>query len=138
MSEERVTEVFPLLYSDDVAALADWAIRTLEFSESWRAPGPDGLIEHAELLGFGGKISVNIRHDPTVPRAQAGIGLRIDDSGEVERLYAVAKAAGAEIVNPLATSRVSFSFTVRDIDGNEWWVHAETGFLDQLRGDGNR
>ncbi|MFT5102109.1 MAG: hypothetical protein ACI9HY_004245, partial [Planctomycetaceae bacterium] len=30
---------------------------------------------------------------------------------------------------------VAFSFTATDPDGNQWWVNAETGFLDRLRED---
>jgi hypothetical protein len=47
-------EVSPLLWSDDVEGLVDWATQALWLQESWRAPGEDGRLEHAELLWAGG------------------------------------------------------------------------------------
>lgn len=43
------TEVFPLIWTQDVAALSDWAVAVLGLTESWRAPGESGEVEHAEL-----------------------------------------------------------------------------------------
>ena len=40
---------------------------------------------------------------------------------------------GANISQGLEESVVAYSFTATDPDGNEWWVNAETGMLDQLR-----
>ncbi len=125
------TEVYPILWTRDVGKLADWGIAVLDLKESWRAPGSDGQIEHAELLWGSGKVSVNIaKGDNTGP---AGIALRVDDRRRVDQLYARAQDAGASISQPLAESRVAYGFTVMDNDGNQWWVNAETGFLDELR-----
>jgi len=44
------SEVFPLLWSDDVERIVEWACTTLGLEESWRAPGENGQLEHAELL----------------------------------------------------------------------------------------
>ena len=127
-----VAELFPLIWSDDVAAIVDWAVEALGLTESWRAPGDSGL-EHAELLWPGGRISINVRTDATRHTGPSGISLRIDDREAVDRLHARAVAAGAEISQPLTESRVAYSFTALDPDGNQWWVNAETGFLDELR-----
>ena len=43
---------------------------------------------------------------------------------------------GAEIVQGPEESRVAYSFTAVDPEGNQWWVNAETGMLDQLRASG--
>ena len=126
-----VTEVYPLLWTNDVARLADWGIAVLGLTESWRAPGKDGQIEHAELLWGDGKISLNLKkEDNTGP---AGIALRVDNRDEVDRIHTRVQAAGGHISQPLAESLVAYSFTVTDDDGNQWWVNAETGFLDDLR-----
>jgi uncharacterized glyoxalase superfamily protein PhnB len=127
-----VSEVFPLLWSEDVERILDWAVNSLGLTESWRAPGEDGL-EHAELLWPGGRVSINIRTDSTRDMGPAGISLRVDDRDRVDSAYAMAVAAGAEILMAPTESRVAYSFTALDPDGNQWWVNAETGFLDGLR-----
>ena len=62
-----------------------------------------------------------------------GIALRVDNRDRVTATHARAQAAGATISQGPEESRVAYSFTAVDPDGNQWWVHAETGFLDQLR-----
>lgn len=129
---ETHTEVFPLLWSKDVAAIGDWAVETLGLVESWRAPGEDGQIEHLELHWFNGKISVNI--DKGFGAGPSGISLRVDDREVVDQIYQRAVASGADITQGPEESPVAYSFTALDPDGNQWWVNAETGFLDELRG----
>ncbi|MEM7098990.1 MAG: VOC family protein [Pseudomonadota bacterium] len=134
MSNPPYAEVFPLLWSPDVGAIADWAVHTLGLSESWRAPGETGEIEHAELHWFSGKVSVNIdRGDNTGP---SGISLRVDSTAVVDQIFERAQAAGGTISQGSQGpehSRIAYSFTAIDPDGNQWWVNAETGFLDELR-----
>ena len=126
-------EVFPLIWSDDVGRLCTWAVETLGLSESWRAEGDDGAVEHAELVWPGGKISLNERRAEFNGLGPSGIGLRIDDHEAVGALHQRAKEAGANITQSLADSPIAYSFTATDPDGNQWWVHAETSFLDELR-----
>ena len=63
----------------------------------------------------------------------AGIALRMDDRARIDQAFETASANGAHILQPPGESTVSYSFTVVDPDGNQWWVNAETGFLDRLR-----
>ena len=127
-----VSEVFPLIWSDNVEIILDWAVSSLGLTESWRAPGESGL-EHAELLWPGGRVSINVRTDDTRDMGPAGIALRFDDREVVDRIHAQAVAAGAEVMQAPGESRVAYSFIARDPDGNQWWVNAENGFLDELR-----
>ena len=127
-----VAEVFPLLWSEDVAGITDWAVSVLGLTESWRAPNEAGVVEHAEVHWPGGKVSINIKR-PNEHMGPSGISLRIDDRDQVEAIHARALAAGASITQPLADSPIAYSFTATDQDGNQWWVNAETGFLDELR-----
>jgi uncharacterized glyoxalase superfamily protein PhnB len=129
-----VQEVFPLIWSDDVERLLDWAISSLGLTESWRAPG-DQSLEHAEVLWPGGRVSINIRTESTRNMGPSGISLRVDDRAEVDAVHARALAAWADILMGPMDSRVAYSFTAVDPDGNQWWVNAETGFLDELRGE---
>ncbi len=128
-----ISEVFPLLWSNDVGAIADWAINSLGLTESWRAPNDEGVIEHAELLWPGGRISINVKDSRSASMGPSGISLRVDDRARVDATHAQAVQAGAEITQGPEDSPVAYSFTALDPDGNQWWVNAETGFLDQLR-----
>ena len=128
-----VSEVYPLLFSHDVGALADWAVAALDLTESWRAPGEDGTVEHAEVLWPGGRVSINIRAESNRGIGPGSIALRVDDRERVDALYQRAQAAGAEVSQAPLESRVAYSFTLLDPDGNQWWVNAETGFLDEIR-----
>ncbi len=134
MRERPVSEVFPLIWSDDVEAILDWCVGTLGLMESWRAPGAEGL-EHAEVLWPGGRVSINVRTDSTRHTGPSGISLRVDDRERVAALHDRVVAAGGEILMALSESPVAYSFTALDPDGNQWWVNAETGFLDELRGN---
>lgn len=127
------SEVFPLLWSTNVARVLDWAVSSLGLVESWRADDGAGSVEHAELIWPGGKISINIKAESYAGMGPCGIGLRVNNNVEVERIHKLAVAAQAELMQPLMESPVAYSFTALDPDGNQWWVHAETGMLDQLR-----
>ena len=134
---EARSEVYPLLWSANVAAIADWAVATLGLTEAWRAGGGDsGAVEHAELAWSGGRVSINVKTDATRNTGPSGIALRIDDRNRVDELHARAVAGGAEITQGPEESRVAYSFTTLDPDGNQWWINAETGFLDELRAKG--
>ncbi len=130
-----VSEVFPLIWTDDVEGILDWCVSSLGLTEAWRAPGENGL-EHAEVLWPGGRVSINIRSETTRETGPSGISLRVDDKDQVAATYERAVQAGAEILMGLTDSRVAYSFTAVDPDGNQWWVNAETGFLDELRSGG--
>ncbi len=129
------TEVFPLIWSQDPGAIADWATNALGLTESWRADGENGQVEHVELhwQNNGGKVSINIQGPQYAKMGPSGISLRIDDKAQVDAIYLTAQQANADILQPLAESPVAYSFTAIDPDGNQWWVNAETGFLDKLR-----
>ncbi len=137
--ENPFAEVFPLIDTSDVPALVDWAVGALGLVESWRAPANDlGEIEHAELSWISGRVSLNLIRPGKVATGPARISLRVDDRSRVEALYRRAEAAGADITQGPEETRVAYSFTATDPEGNQWWVNAETGFLDRLRGGSHR
>ncbi|MEM7080082.1 MAG: VOC family protein [Pseudomonadota bacterium] len=131
MSEQM--EAFVLLWSDDVERLVTWAHAALGVEESWRAPDEAGVLEHAELIWGNSKISVNIKDERFEGGGFTGLGLQVVDNATVDRLFAQAVEAGAEVHQAVMESVVAYSFTLLDPDRNQWWVHAETGMLDQLR-----
>ena len=131
---EHFAEVFPLVWTEDVEGLATWAIGALGLTESWRAPGEDEtIIEHLELHWFSGKISINYKRSEFEHTGPCGISLRVDDKDTVDRLFEKARAYGANTTQAPMDSPIAYSFTTTDPDGNQWWVNAETGMLDQLR-----
>ncbi|MEM7362791.1 MAG: VOC family protein [Pseudomonadota bacterium] len=134
-------EVFPLIWSSDVAAVSDWAVESLGLIQSWRADDEDGVAEHVELHWHWqgkacGKVSINISRDTYEGMGPSGISLRVDDVAAVDEIHAKAVAAGASITQGPEKSVIAYSFTAVDPDGNQWWVNAETGMLDQLRASG--
>lgn len=133
MADEPFAEVFPLVYTKDVVALSDWAVATLGLTESWRAPPDDGVIPHAELHWIRGKVSLNAQSTNNASIGPSAISLRVDNRKAVEEIHARAVSAGANITQGPEESRISYSFTATDADGNQWWVNAENGFLDKLR-----
>lgn len=128
-----VKEVISLIFSDQPAIIADWAIKHLGLRESWRASNDDGAVEHIELGWAQSRISINATREGQETTGKTSLGLRLDDDDNVRALYQQAIAFGAEIRMELTESPVALSFTLADPDGNEWWVNSETGFLDQLR-----
>ena len=129
-----VKEAYPLLWSPDPGRIADWSIDVLGLDEVWRAPGADGLVEHVELEWGGCKVSINVVDDRSRGMGPFGVALRWDDRDAVQAAHARAVEAGATLQQPLLETRVGYGFTALDPDGNQWWLHAETGFLDTLRG----
>ena len=53
-TKQITTEVSPLVCSDDVGHIADWAVKTRGLTESWRAIADSGIVEHPELTWPGG------------------------------------------------------------------------------------
>ena len=131
--QKPVQEVISLLFSDQPAVIADWAIQQLGLEESWRASNDEGVVEHIELRWAQSRISINATRDGQEITGKTSLGLRLDDDASVRALYQRASEFGAEIRMALTESKVALSFTLADPDGNEWWVNAETGFLNQLR-----
>ncbi|MEM9744346.1 MAG: VOC family protein [Pseudomonadota bacterium] len=127
--------IVPLLYTDDVEALAQWLVTHLDLRLYWQSTGAGESIDHAELRLGEQYLSLNRRRTPYDEVGPTVLGLRYGDRETVERLYARALDWGLPIAMALTESSVAWSFTVADPDGNHWWVHAETGMLDELRPD---
>lgn len=126
--------VYPLLCSEDVARLLDWANPSLGLEEVWRDPRDGSAVEHAELGFSGGRISINQKTGLYTAMDPSGIALNVASRESVDKIAVRATAAGATIAHGPEESFVSYSLTAIDPDGNQWWVHAETGALDALRG----
>lgn len=88
--DSQVAEVFPLVSSDDVGRIADWAVASLGLVESWRAD-EKGIVEHAELHWLNGKVSLNISNQDR--QGTMGVALRLDSRASVDQVYHRAQQA---------------------------------------------
>ena len=146
MSDTNVTqspntsaEATVLLWSADVGRILEWATVTLGLTESWRAGGERSGVEHGELLwqpdqaSAGNRITISSAREQYANMGPSGISLRTSERALVDELHERATTHGTEIIQGPEDSIVAYSFTAQDPDGNQWWVNAETGFLDKLR-----
>jgi uncharacterized glyoxalase superfamily protein PhnB len=114
--------VFPALKYKDGHAAVDWLGRVFGFQKMTAYPGADGSLAHAELRLQSGVIMLGTitAPDPANPWADArtGVYVYVED---VDAHYARARAAGAEIVRPLAdTDYGSREYSARDPEGHLW------------------
>jgi len=121
MTKNAHPTAFPVLrYKDGTAALA-WLDRAFGFARRAAYEAPDGSIAHAELAH--GNAMIMVGSGPADPAnawstVRQGIYVRVDD---VDAHHARARAAGAEIVRPLAdTDYGARKYSVRDLEGNLW------------------
>ena len=127
----RTTEavrVVSLLVKKDPQSLLRFFSKTLGIEAHWKHEDGDGHVVHAEVLWGRDRISINAGE----PRP-CSLGLEVQDEQTVERLFERALSASAHIEMGLTHSKVAFSFTIQDPEGNQYWIHSETGLLDQLR-----
>lgn len=116
------TKIYPALKYDDAPAAVDWLERAFGFSKHMVAEGEQGTIAHAELRLDGAMIMLGSlgKPDPANPWADARAGTYVQIA-DIEEHYARARAAGAEIVRPLAdTPYGAREYSVRDPGGHLW------------------
>lgn len=108
--------LFPTLRFSDEPAAIDWLERAFGFQRHAVFAGDDGTILHAELrLGSG----ILMLGSPPEDELGFTIYAWVED---LEAHYARARAAGAEIVRPLAdTSYGTREYGARDLDGHLWY-----------------
>ena len=66
----------------------------------------------------------------------SGISLRVDDRNRVEALYQGTLKAGADITQGPEASRVAFSFSATDADGNQMVGQCRDGNVGSTAGLG--
>ena len=115
--------IYPGLQYDDVDAAMSWLEQTLGCTRREDHRDDDGNVVHAEME-FEGAIlmlsSAGVGREPFRSLAAGGrlVYIAIDD---VDRLYELAREAGAEIAVEITdTDYGSRDFTARDPEGNLW------------------
>ena len=127
MSDSLRTQstIYPGLSYDDPAAAIDWLCRAFGFTKRLVIPGPNGTIVHSELSHGEGVIMVGSarpdenRFSPrSLPGVNQAISVSVDDP---DSHFAVAKAAGAEIIQGLEDSDYrSRGYAAKDPEGHHW------------------
>jgi uncharacterized glyoxalase superfamily protein PhnB len=123
--------VTPSVYYHDAARAIRWLTEVIGFRLVSRYDAPDGAIRFAELVWRTGVVFVSSRPAGSNPWSRVGpasIALVAEDVAAVDRLYARAVKAGAEIVRPVhdaftpAFPEGSHQFDLRDPEGNLWTI----------------
>ncbi|GAA4810056.1 VOC family protein [Tomitella cavernea] len=113
--------VWPSLQARDARALIDWLVGTLGFVEA-ACYTDGGRVAHAQLAWpEGGGIMLG-DHEPGAEWAlEPGTFGAYVVTDDVDGLYAKVRAAGADIMRPLADQDYgNREFAVRDPEGNKW------------------
>lgn len=118
--------VFPFLrYQDSRAAIA-WLERAFGFTPRMVHDGPAGTVAHAELqcgagivmLGDALEGGLDMQPPGKLGGSSQGVYLWCADA---KGMWQRARAAGAEVIRPLATTSYGAEeFTVRDPEGHLW------------------
>jgi len=108
--------IFPgLRYRDEHAAM-DWLTRAFGFERHALFTDDDGAVVHAEMRLGPGVVMLG-----AAPESEEGFNVYVYVE-DVDAHHARARAAGAEIVRPLAdTEYGSREYGARDIDGHYWY-----------------
>ena len=124
--------LIPSMRYRDAHAAMDWLSRVLGFTRQAVYEGPGNTVAHAQLTLGGGMVMLGSADNPskmaeylTTPagadgRSTSPVYVVVPDC---EPVYARARAAGAQIVQPLATMEYGGkAFTLRDPEGYLWSV----------------
>jgi uncharacterized glyoxalase superfamily protein PhnB len=118
-------QIIPYLYYADVPKAMDWLIAAFGFEKIMLEPSGEGR-HHGEIrlgtgvvfLGTADRQKWGLATPGQAGASTAGTFLYID---EVDNHCAKARAAGAEIVNPVADQAYGRTYWARDLEGHDWF-----------------
>jgi uncharacterized glyoxalase superfamily protein PhnB len=125
-----VTSIPAIRYADANKAI-DWLKQALGFTEKAVYRNASGAVEHAELLLGNGMVMIGTfglipetAHWFVQPGSLGGVTASVYlIVPDCEPVYALARAAGAEILQELETKEYGGkAFIVRDLEGQIWSV----------------
>ena len=141
MTTSTQTTIVPTMRYRDAPKMLDWLCNAFGFERHFVVPGEDETIAHAQLTHGRGMIMLGSARDDewgALVKPVADVGARTQAAyvvvADVDAHYARARAAGAEIVRPLAdTDYGSREYAARDPEGQVWsfgtydpWTEATT------------
>ncbi len=121
---ENTPVITPYLLYEDVGAALAWLGSAFGFRETFRMPGPDGKVAHAEMrLGDGvvmmGCPGPHYRNPKHIGHVTHNIHVYVDD---VDAHHAQAKAAGATIIAPPEDQFYGDRrYAAEDPEGHHWY-----------------
>lgn len=124
--------VTPYLIVDDVAGLINFLEEAFDAQETFRMPGADGSVSHAEVR-IGDSMVMMGQASEEVPPMPVMLHLYVENSDEV---YRQALAAGATSVRePADEFYGDRTAGVQDRFGNQWWLatHVEDVPFEEMQ-----
>jgi len=115
--------ITPYLLYEDLDATLDWLIGAFGFTERVRMKGPDGKANHAEVGLAGGVVMMghpgpDYKNPKRLGGATQLVYVYVDD---VDKHFAVAKAAGARILSePADQFYGDRTYGAEDPEGHQW------------------
>ena len=128
MTTSAHATIVPSMRYRDAPKMLEWLCNAFGFERHFVVPGDDGAIAHAQLTYGAGMIMLGSARDDdwgkvVKPVADAGVqtGAAYVVVADVDAHHTRARAAGAEIVRPLAnTDYGSREYAARDPEGQVW------------------
>jgi uncharacterized glyoxalase superfamily protein PhnB len=133
--------IIPTLRYDDALAAIDWLCRAFGFEKQAVYSDDKGTVQHAQLVFGNGMIMLGSTANASAwgeriaqPREIGGRETQcscviVEDCAAH---YARAKAAGAEIVDPLEQKEYGGAgYSCRDLEGHLWWFGSYDPWADQ-------
>lgn len=120
--KQQWPDIQPVLRYEDGPRAIGWLKSVLGFSENLVVPGADGETAHAQLTFGNGMIMLGggRKADDSNPWSSERSGIYVVVEN-IDSHYERARAAGAEIVRPLAdTDHGSREYSLRDLEGHLW------------------
>lgn len=125
--KSRGANIIPALRYREAAPAIDWLCKAFGFERRMVVPAEGGRIAHAELTLGNGMIMLGDAETDYGSLVAAPNGAKPATQGiyvvvaEIDRHYAMAREAGAEIVLPIKTQDYGGrDYTARDPEGHVW------------------
>jgi len=141
MPKKTGSTIIPSLRYDDALAAIDWLCRAFGFEKQAVYSDDKGVVQHAQLVFGNGMIMLGSTANASAwgdriaqPREIGGRETQcpcviVEDC---EAHYARAKAAGAEIVDPLEQKEYGGAgYSCRDLEGHLWWFGSYDPWAEQ-------
>ncbi|MHA7262227.1 VOC family protein [Arthrobacter sp. TMN-37] len=121
--------IMPSLRYDDVGGALVWLRDVFGLREHLRWSSDDGVVQHAQMRIDSGfvelaRATTDQPSPRTLGRTSSALVVLVDD---VDRHHQRARAAGADIVAPLADKAWGLrQYTVEDLEGHRWEFSQQT------------
>ncbi|WP_061299503.1 VOC family protein [Herbidospora cretacea] len=115
--------VIPTIRYHDADKAIEWLTSVLGFTSPEVYRSEEGVIVHAQLSRGNGMLMLGtVGQGLDLPTGPASTYVVVDDD-EIDALYEIATAAGAEVIRELRTEDYGGrGYTIRDAEGNVWSV----------------